>query len=87
MTASASPRVVHLAAFVRRHQGRVGALLMALVAAALVLDYFQSGLLGPHLIGLRLIYAALATVIIGYLWLLSAVPTTPRATAARAQPK
>ncbi|PNY79881.1 hypothetical protein CVO96_18255 [Deinococcus koreensis] len=59
---------------VRRWPGLVGALLMALVGAALALDFFRSDLLGPHLIGLRLIYAGLAVLIVGYLWLLSTAP-------------
>lgn len=77
MTRSTSPSILTLAAFVRRYQAGAGMFLMALVAAALALDYFHSALLGPHLIGLRLIYAALAAIIVSYLWLLYGVPTTP----------
>ena len=61
--------------FVRNHQGVVGLGLMLLVASALALDYFRSDLLGPRLIGLRLIYAALAVLIVSYLWLLSTSPS------------
>ena len=57
--------------FVRRHQGLVGTGLMLLAALALALDYFRSDLLGPHLIGLRLIYAVIALLTITYIWIVS----------------
>lgn len=56
---------------VRRHQGAVALALMLLVASTLALDYFHSDLLGPHLIGLRVIYAAIALLTIGYVWIVS----------------
>ncbi|GAA4000440.1 hypothetical protein GCM10022631_09120 [Deinococcus rubellus] len=70
MTQPAQP-VSPLFAFVRRHQGLVGTGLMLLVALALSLDYFHSDLLGPHLIGLRLIYAVIALLTITYIWIVS----------------
>ena len=60
-----------LFAFVRRHQGLVGTGLLLLVALALALDHFRSDLLGPHLIGLRLIYAVIALLTITYIWIVS----------------
>ncbi|CAM3319250.1 hypothetical protein DESA109040_07915 [Deinococcus saxicola] len=60
-----------LFAFVRRHQGFVALGLMLLVALTLALDYFRSDLLGPHLIGLRLIYAGIALLTITYIWIVS----------------
>lgn len=70
MTELARP-VPPLFAFVRRHQGVVSLGLMLLVASALALDYFRSDLLGPHLIGLRLIYAVIALLTITYIWIVS----------------
>lgn len=70
-----------LAALVRRHKGLVALGLMLLVAGALALDHFRSDLLGPHLIGLRVIYAVIALLTIGYIWAVSiqdsGKPTAP----------
>ncbi|WP_161881758.1 hypothetical protein [Deinococcus alpinitundrae] len=70
MTELARP-VPLLSAFVRRHQGLVGTGLLLLVALALALDHFRSDLLGPHLIGLRLIYAVIALLTITYISIVS----------------
>ena len=60
-----------LVTFIRHHQGLVSLALMLLTASALVLDYFRSDLLGPHLIGLRVIYAGITLLTIGYIWIVS----------------
>ena len=60
-----------LVTFIRQHQGLVSLALMLLTASALVLDYFRSDLLGPHLIGLRVIYAGITLLTIGYIWIVS----------------
>ena len=49
----------------------MGTGLLLLAALALALDYFRSDLLGPHLIGLRLIYAVIALLTIMYIWIVS----------------
>ncbi|WP_309573202.1 hypothetical protein [Deinococcus sp.] len=56
---------------IRRHQNLAALALMVLVASALALDYFHGDLLGPHLIGLRLIYAGITLLTIGYVWIVS----------------
>lgn len=70
MTQATRP-VRSLSAFVRRYQGLVSLTLLLLVASALAFDYFRSDLLGPHLIGLRLIYTGIALLTIGYIWIVS----------------
>ena len=60
-----------LVIFIRHNQGLVSLALMLLTASALVLDYFRSDLLGPHLIGLRVIYAGITLLTIGYIWIVS----------------
>ncbi len=65
-------------ALIRRHQGLAALGLMLLVASALALDHFHAALLGPHLIGLRLIYAGIALLAIGYVWIVGGEdPTVP----------
>ncbi|TSA87986.1 hypothetical protein FNU79_01720 [Deinococcus detaillensis] len=66
-----APAVRPLFIFVRRHQGFVALGLVLLVASALALDYFRSDLLGPHLIGLRLIYAVITLLTVTYIWIVS----------------
>ncbi|MCD0160373.1 MULTISPECIES: hypothetical protein [unclassified Deinococcus] len=60
-----------LVTFIRDHQGLVSLVLMLLTASALLLDYLRSDLLGPHLIGLRVIYAGIALLTIVYIWIVS----------------
>lgn len=71
MATSQSASLLSLAAFVRRRAGPLGAALVGLTFAVLALDHLYSDLWGPHLLGLRLLYAALATLVVAYLWLLS----------------
>jgi hypothetical protein len=73
-----SQTVRSVCAVIRRHQGLAALGLMLLVASALALDYFHGALLGPHLIGLRLIYAGIALLTIGYVWIVgSGDPDVP----------
>ncbi|QFP75782.1 hypothetical protein [Deinococcus sp. AJ005] len=66
-----TPEARPLFILVRRHQGLVALGLMLIAASAMALDFFRSDLLGPHLIGLRLIYAGIALLTITYIWIVS----------------
>jgi hypothetical protein len=56
--------------FIERHQSVVGFALAGLVLMTLAFDYFV-GFGGPHLIGLRLVYLVLMSLLVGYVYTLS----------------
>jgi hypothetical protein len=63
-------RGTELRRFVERHQNAVGFVLAGLVLLTLAFDYFV-GFGGPHLIGLRLVYLVLMSLLVGYVYTLS----------------
>jgi hypothetical protein len=56
--------------FVEHYQNAVGFALTGLVLMTLAFDYFV-GFGGPHLIGLRLVYLVLMSLLVGYVYMLS----------------
>lgn len=65
-------------AFVRRYRNVLGLLLMLLVFGAMALDYFHSAQLGPRLLYLRFVYAGLALLISGYVFIVSTMTEVPK---------
>jgi len=64
--------------FVRTHSTAFGFLLLLIAFGAMALDYFHSDLLGPRLLYLRLIYAVLALLVIGYVYIVSIMSEGPK---------
>ncbi len=56
--------------FVVQHQSPIGLMLGALVLLTLVFDYFV-GFGGVNLIGLRLVYFGLMSLLVGYIYTVS----------------
>lgn len=56
--------------FVEQHRNAVGFALAGLVLACLGFDYFV-GFGGPHLIGLRLVYLVLMSLLVGYVYIVA----------------
>ncbi len=73
--AQASPKFY---TFVRKHRNALGLLLLLLAFGAMALDYFHSDLLGPRLLYLRFIYAGLALLVSGYVFIISTMTEPPK---------
>ena len=65
-------------AFVRKYRNALGLLLMLLAFGAMALDYFHRAQLGPRLLYLRFVYAVLALLISGYVFIISTMTEVPK---------